>query len=67
MLDLSDEAIALADEYLRYGIVPESFVDDAMHIAIATVAAAAILVELQAYRALREGTEIQRRQLGDGV
>lgn len=44
VLDLSDEAIGLADEYLRHGIVPESFLDDARHIAIATVAAADILV-----------------------
>ncbi len=44
ILDLTDEAIALADEYLRHGIVPESFVDYARHIAIATVAAADILV-----------------------
>lgn len=44
VLDLSDEAIGLADEYLRHGIVPASFLDDARHIAIATVAAADILV-----------------------
>ncbi len=41
---LTDEAIALADEYLRHGIVPESFVDDARRIAIATAATADILV-----------------------
>jgi hypothetical protein len=44
VLDLSDEAMGLADEYLQHGIIPENFLDDARHIAIATVAAADILV-----------------------
>ena len=53
VLDLSDEAIALADEYLRHRIVPESFIDDARHITIATVAAADILVSWNFKRIVR--------------
>jgi hypothetical protein len=44
ILDLSDEAIELADEYIRHGIIPNNYLDDARHIAIATIAVADILV-----------------------
>jgi predicted nucleic acid-binding protein len=37
LLLLSDEAVQLANEYVRYGAVPESYPEDAYHIAIATV------------------------------
>ena len=37
MLELSDEAIALGDEYMRHGAIPQSEPEDAYHIAVATV------------------------------
>lgn len=44
VLELSAEALALADEYLRHGILTANFRDDARHIAAATVAGADLLV-----------------------
>lgn len=37
MLDLTDEAIALGEEYIQNGAIPPSEPEDAYHIAIATV------------------------------
>ena len=37
MLDITDAAIALGEEYIRGGAIPESEPEDAYHIAIATV------------------------------
>ncbi|MFZ4854919.1 MAG: type II toxin-antitoxin system VapC family toxin [Desulfuromonadaceae bacterium] len=37
MLDITDEAIALGEEYIRGGAIPASEPEDAYHIAIATV------------------------------
>ena len=37
MLDITDEAIALGEEYIRGGAIPPSEPEDAYHIAIATV------------------------------
>ena len=43
-ISLDEEAIALANAYLRDGAVAESSLSDARHIAIATIARADILV-----------------------
>jgi predicted nucleic acid-binding protein len=40
----SDEAVMLADQYLKHGILPPKFSYDARHIALATVAKADLLV-----------------------
>ncbi len=37
ILSISEEAIELADEYLKQSVIPEKKVEDARHIAIATV------------------------------
>ena len=37
MLFLTDEAVLLAKEYIRYGAVPEGYPEDAYHIAIAVI------------------------------
>jgi predicted nucleic acid-binding protein len=37
LLDLTGEAIALGEEYLRHGAIPPSEPEDAYHIAIATI------------------------------
>jgi len=37
LLDLNNEAIKLADEYIKKGAIPKSEIEDAYHIAIATV------------------------------
>jgi hypothetical protein len=44
ILELSSEAIELADAYLNHGILPYTYRNDARHIAIATVAGADLLV-----------------------
>ena len=43
-LDVSEESIALADTYLERGILTRKFTDDALHIAIASVANVDVLV-----------------------
>lgn len=43
-LDLSDEAAQLHEAYLRTGVVPARYADDALHVALATVARADVLV-----------------------
>jgi predicted nucleic acid-binding protein len=37
MLDITDEAVTLGEEYIQGGVIPESEPEDAYHIAIATV------------------------------
>ncbi|PXF59062.1 MAG: hypothetical protein C4B59_12305 [Candidatus Methanogaster sp.] len=37
MLPLTDDVKRLADEYVRYGAVPESHLEDAYHIAVAVI------------------------------
>lgn len=37
MLDLTDEAEGLADEYIRHGAVPGGYSEDAVHIALAVL------------------------------
>lgn len=44
ILEITPEAILLADTYLRHGILSENYRDDARHIAIATIASADVLV-----------------------
>jgi hypothetical protein len=44
ILPISAEAEALARAYLEHGIVPERFVADALHIAVATVGGVDLLV-----------------------
>lgn len=44
IIELSPEAIELADAYLKHGILPQNFRNDARHIAMATVAGADLLV-----------------------
>ncbi|MBE0427212.1 MAG: type II toxin-antitoxin system VapC family toxin [Nitrospirae bacterium] len=44
IIELSSEAIELADVYLKHNILTQNFRDDARHIAIATVAGADLLV-----------------------
>ena len=36
-LPLTDDVKGLADEYVRYGAVPESYLEDAYHIAVAVI------------------------------
>ncbi len=43
-LDVSEEAIELADTYLERGILTPKFTDDALHIALASVASVDLLV-----------------------
>ena len=44
ILELSSEAIELADAYLNHGILTPNYRNDARHIALATVAGADVLV-----------------------
>jgi len=44
ILSLSEEAIELADEYLKQSVIPEKKVEDARHIAIATVSGCDMLL-----------------------
>jgi predicted nucleic acid-binding protein len=44
VLTVTDEAEALADEYIRTGIFPEKYRDDAVHVAIATTNGITILL-----------------------
>ncbi len=44
IIEISKEAIELADEYLRHNILSSNFRDDARHIALATIADADVLV-----------------------
>jgi len=44
IIELTQEAIDLADGYLKHDILPLNYRDDARHIAIATVASADLLV-----------------------
>lgn len=37
ILEINDEVLTLASEYIKAGIIPERFENDALHIAIATV------------------------------
>lgn len=37
VLEVSKEALTLAAEYIKQGLIPERFENDALHIAIATV------------------------------
>lgn len=43
-LDVSEETIKLADDYLERGILTPKFADDALHIALASVANVDVLV-----------------------
>ena len=43
-LKSDEEAVALAETYVKEGIVPEKFINDALHIAIATVNGIDIIV-----------------------
>ena len=44
ILKIEENALELADEYQRHGILLPNFYDDGLHIAIATVAEADLLV-----------------------
>jgi len=44
ILSLSEEAIELTDEYLKQSVIPEKKVEDARHIAIATVSGCDMLL-----------------------
>jgi hypothetical protein len=44
IIELSSEAIELADAYLKHNILPQNFRDDARHIAMATIAGVDLLV-----------------------
>lgn len=44
ILELTSEAVELADVYLNHGILTQNFRSDALHIAIATIAGADLLV-----------------------
>lgn len=37
VLELNEEAVRLASSYVKNGIFPEKFRDDALHVAVATV------------------------------
>jgi len=43
-LEINDEAVELHEAYLRAGVVPPRYADDALHVALATVARADVLV-----------------------
>jgi predicted nucleic acid-binding protein len=63
ILEFSAEATELADAYLDHGILTPNYRNDALHIALATVAGADVLVslEFQACRPFRKDSEIQCR------
>ena len=44
VVDVSEEAVSLRDAYLESGIVSPQWSDDALHVAIATVAGCALIV-----------------------
>jgi hypothetical protein len=52
VIELTAEAAELADAYLQHGILSENFLNDARHIAIATVGArrSGSKLEFQAHR-----------------
>jgi len=52
-LSLSEEAIELADEYLKQSVIPEKKVEDARHIAIATVSGCDMLLSWNCERSHR--------------
>jgi predicted nucleic acid-binding protein len=52
-----DEVERLAEVYLRDGIVPANFADDARHVAYATVCRAGVLVSLNLRHLVNEWTE----------
>jgi hypothetical protein len=43
-LDVSEETARLAEAYVRAGVVPPKYADDALHVALATVARVDVLV-----------------------
>jgi predicted nucleic acid-binding protein len=43
-LEVDEEAVELHEAYLRTGVVPSRYADDALHVALATVARADVLV-----------------------
>ena len=53
ILSLSEEAIELADEYLKQSVIPEKKVEDARHIAIATVSGCDMLLSWNCERSHR--------------
>ena len=46
-LELSEDAVALASSYVEAGILSESFYNDAMHIALASIAEVDMVVTLE--------------------
>jgi len=52
-----DEVERLAEVYLREGVVPSNYADDARHVAYATVCRAAVLVSLNLRHLANEWTE----------
>jgi hypothetical protein len=44
VVDVSAEALSLRDAYLEAGVVTQQWADDALHVAIATVASCSLIV-----------------------
>jgi predicted nucleic acid-binding protein len=62
ILDVTDEAIDLADKYIEKGIFPQRYKDDALHLAIATVNGIDILVSWNFQHLVKRKTRIEANE-----
>ena len=64
VVDVTESALDLRDTYLQAKIVKAKYSDDALHVALATVAGCALIVQLElpAHRPLSEDPPIQRHE-----
>ena len=58
MLEVTDSARSLANQYIKAGIIPPTFATDALHIAIATVQNMDMIVSLNFRHIVRAKTKL---------